>query len=107
MYGQWKSGQRSSHDVLREFGSVWMELFRAWRAWGLEATHEALQLELDMSHDGGLEPEHAPVNPEMSQVVLPYRIPFSAVWNIFRQWIPLTVIARKRRSKKKVRNPKP
>ena len=85
MYGQWRSGQRNSQEVLREFGSVWMELFRAWRAWGLDAIYGALQLELDMSHDEN-DQARASVIPEKSQVVLPYRVPFSAVWAVFRSW---------------------
>ena len=86
MYGQWKGGLRTDQNVLEEFGSIWLGLFRAWKQWGLDAVRPALELELNMSTMDEGESAQGRCIPERSPISLPLRIPFSVVRQVFCRW---------------------
>eukprot|EP00439_Symbiodinium_sp_Y106_P056706 s793_g7.t5 len=80
MFGQWKRGERDDQDVLNEFGSIWLELFRTWKKWGLDAIYPALQQELDMT-DGETAEGDKPTISHESGVVERY----GEVWMVLFQ----------------------
>ncbi|CAE7669414.1 unnamed protein product [Symbiodinium sp. CCMP2592] len=85
VYAQWRDGWRSDLQVLDTFGTVWMELFRAWKQWGLDCIHGLLSEVLDMTH--GEAGDTVPVNQEGLSIRLPIRVPFSVVGRVFRRWV--------------------
>ena len=86
MYGQWKEGLRTDQNVLEEFGSIWLGLFRVWKQWGLDAVNPALRLELNMSTTDEGESAQGRCIPELSPIALPLRIPLSVVRRMFYRW---------------------
>ena len=85
MFGQWKRGERDDQNVLDEFGSIWLELFRTWKRWGLDAVYPALQQELDMT-DGETAEGHRPTISHESVVSVPLRIQFSVIRAVYHRW---------------------
>ena len=92
MYGQWKSGARSDQNVLMEFGTLWLELFRMWKTWGLESIYSALREELDMSTEGN--GSVVPRIRERPTLTIPLRVPFSVIRPIFHGWQAGQLVAR-------------
>ena len=85
MYGKWKRGEGNDRNVLEEFGTVWLELFRVWHRWGLDAIHPYLLQELDMANVEEDEEARQSI-PPTSPVSIPIRIPFSVIRDVYRLW---------------------
>eukprot|EP00439_Symbiodinium_sp_Y106_P060580 s372_g8.t6 len=86
MYGQWKHGARSNQDVEREFGSVWLALFKMWRQWGLDAIYSWLKMEELNMMEGMADDVPVPIIQGPPAVVLPLRAPMSVVRRTFHLW---------------------
>ena len=84
MFGQWKRGERDDRNVLEEFGTIWLELFRAWKQWGLDAIYPSLMEELDMTNVETDE-KARPTIPPLSLVSVPIRIPFSVIRDVYHR----------------------
>ena len=61
---------RDDRNVLEEFGTIWLELFRVWKQWGLNAIYPSLLQELDMT-SVETDEDARPTIPHLSPVSVP------------------------------------
>ena len=85
VYGEWKDGHRSDHQVEQQYGRDWIRLFRVWRQWGLGAIWSFLDNILDMRADLG-EGQPGLLIQARDTLGERIRIPFLVVRAHFDQW---------------------
>ncbi|CAE7242656.1 unnamed protein product [Symbiodinium sp. CCMP2592] len=95
MYGQWKSGLRTSENIAAAFGPRWLQLFEMWRREGLQAIEPLLVDVLqpdDMGGGVGDANGQTPGNSGIATVLDPTpcgsgRISYSVVKQVHAQWM--------------------